>query len=83
MEWENRRKVSVLPSLVRFAFIVNLKGGLSLEPSGTLGTIVPAEAGKVLSGLGLLEKLQVTGRREIGLCLVDVPESKSIRGHMC
>ena len=62
---------------MRFALVVNLKGGLSLEPSGTLGTIVPAEAGKVLSGLGLLEKLQMTGRREIGLCLVDIPEKAS------
>lgn len=65
-----------LPSLVRLALGVHLEAMLRLEPSRTLGAVVSAEAGQVLSSFGLLEQLQVTGRGDVGLDLVDVPDGK-------
>lgn len=43
-----------------------------VEPFGALGAVVSAESRKVLSGLGLHELLEVLGREEVGLDLVDV-----------
>jgi hypothetical protein len=65
-----------LPSLVRLALGVHLEAMLRLEPSRALGAVVPAEAGQILSSLGLLEQLQVAGRGDVGLDLVNVPGDK-------
>lgn len=43
-----------------------------LKPLGTLDAVVAAQAGQVLGGFRLLVKLQMPGRQEVGLDLVDV-----------
>lgn len=43
-----------------------------LEPFGAFGTVVSAKSREVLGSLGLHELLEVLGREEVGLDLVDV-----------
>jgi hypothetical protein len=57
---------------VRLALSVHDQTSLGLEPLGALDAVVPAESGQILGGLGLLVLLQVPGRQEVGLDLVDV-----------
>jgi hypothetical protein len=67
------------PPLVRLALPVHDKTGLRLKPLGALNAVVPAEAGQVLSSLGLLVLLKVPGRQEVGLDLVDVAGRWSVQ----
>lgn len=46
---------------------------LGIEPLGALGAVVLAQTGQVFRCLGVLVLLEVLGRQEIGLNLVDVP----------
>lgn len=45
---------------------------LHVEPLRTLGAVVPSQPGQVLGRLCILELLEVLGRREVGLDLVEV-----------
>lgn len=65
--------IELVPSFVRLASPVHDERRLGVEPLGTLGAVVPAEAGQVLGGLGVLVLLEVFGGYEVGLDLVDVP----------
>jgi hypothetical protein len=60
---------------VRLALSVQNQTRISLEPLGAFNAVIAAEAGQVLGGLGLLVQLEVPGRLEVGLDLVDVAES--------
>ena len=57
---------------------VNDQARVGLEPPGALGAVVAAQPGQVLGGLGLLVNLQVSGRLEVGLDLVDVAGGMSV-----
>ncbi len=57
---------------MRLALPVKNQARLRLEPLGALNAVVAAQPRQVLGGLGLLEQLQVPGRQEVGLDLVDV-----------
>lgn len=46
--------------------------GVRLEPFGAFCAVVSAKSREVLGGLGLHELLEVLGREEVGLDLVDV-----------
>lgn len=51
---------------------MRLKGRICFKPLGTFGAVVTAESGKVLCGLGLLPKFEMSRREEIGFDLIDV-----------
>lgn len=62
-----------LPPLVRLAPLVHDERRLSVKPLGALGAVVLAQAGQIFESLGVLVLLEVLGREEIGLDLIDVP----------
>ena len=49
------------------------QGRLGLVPLGALDAVVLAQGGQVLDELGVLVLLEVLGRQQVGLDLVDVP----------
>ena len=62
-----------IPPFVGLSLGVHEETRLGLKPFGTLNAVMSTEAGQIFSGLRLLEQLQVSGRREVSLDLVDVP----------
>lgn len=61
------------PPLVRLAAPVGDQGPLGLVPLGALDAVVLAQGGQVLNELGVLELLEVLGRQQVGLDLIDIP----------
>lgn len=61
------------PPLVRLAAPVGDQGRLGLIPLGALDAVVLAQGGQIFDELGVLVLLEVLGRQQVGLDLVDVP----------
>jgi hypothetical protein len=57
------------------------QSSIRIEPLGAFNTIVTTKAGKVLSSLCLHELLQVLGRHDVGLDLVDISSLASCLGN--
>lgn len=71
------------PPLVRLAALVGDEGRLSLVPLCALDAVVLAQGGQILDELGVLVLLQVLGRQQVGLDLVDVPGfGSSVKGSL-
>lgn len=66
------------PPLVRLAAPVGDQGRLGLVPFGALDAVVLAQGGQILDELGVLVLLEVLGRQQVRLDLVDVPVSGSL-----
>lgn len=60
------------PPLVRLSLPVKNQTRVGLEPLGTFNAVIAAKTGQVLGRLGLLVQLEMPGRQEIGLDLINV-----------
>lgn len=77
-----RERQANSPPLVRLAAPVGDEGRLGLVPLCALDAVVLAQGGQVLDELGVLVLLEVLGRQQVGLDLVDVPGSRSsVKAH--
>lgn len=58
---------------MRLASEVGIHCRFGVEPFGAFSAIISAEPGKILSGFGVLELVEMPRRNHIGFDLVDVP----------
>lgn len=71
-----------VPPLVRLASLVSDESRRGLKPLGALYAVVPSQIWQFLRQLTVLVLLQMLGRREVGLDLVDVPDLIRLAGQL-